>query len=293
MDKEKVDVKVVIVAKVAELMEVPRKTESDQEIESLRKKLKETERCVEDQSDELVSCKIKIQEQEQFVQSLKDNIKCPVCLEVPRGGPVLNCQNGHFVCSKCRGKLEKADCPTCRTAMGQGKSLLAVTIIEKIHHECKFDNCEQLFPLGERLMSHETTCPHRSVTPTSPSSSPTSPSYSPTSPIYSPTSPDYSPNTPSYSPMSQLYVPTSPDYSSRLNYVPTRPIHSTMSHIFSPASPSYSSTSPSYSPTSPNFSPSYSLTSPSHSSTSSSSPQNVPDYFQYSPASPLYSPTSP
>ena len=32
---------------------------------------------------------MKIVQQEQFVQNLRDDIKCPVCLEVPRSGPVL------------------------------------------------------------------------------------------------------------------------------------------------------------------------------------------------------------
>ena len=58
-----------------------------------------------------------------LTSKLRDQVECPVCLEVPTSGPVHVCPNGHFVCSKCKG----ANCPTCRSRMGSGKSLLAVS----------------------------------------------------------------------------------------------------------------------------------------------------------------------
>jgi len=105
------------------------------------------------------SFKAKTVKQDKFVQNLKDKIECPVCYEIPRCGPVPICPNGHIVCIKCK----RDACPTCRTLMGDGKSLIAVAIIEAIDHTCKFDDCEKLFPFGDTLKKHETNCPLRTV----------------------------------------------------------------------------------------------------------------------------------
>jgi len=93
-----------------------------------------------------------------LAQKVTEKLECPVCFETPRHGPVPVCPNGHFVCSKC-----KADsCPTCRTPMGEGKSLLALIVLENIDHSCKFDNCEKKFSFGD-IENHEALCSHRMV----------------------------------------------------------------------------------------------------------------------------------
>jgi len=89
---------------------------------------------------------------------LKEHVECPVCLDVPTSGPIYTCPNGHFVCPKCKGQM----CPTCRGNMSNGKSLLAVTVIENIDHECNNDVCEESLPLAD-LKLHRLCCPHRSV----------------------------------------------------------------------------------------------------------------------------------
>jgi len=89
---------------------------------------------------------------------LKEHVECPVCMEVPREGPIFACPNGHLVCQRCK----VATCPVCREAMGQHRSLLAVAVIEKIHHDCKHDGCDEVFKLGN-LSDHEKVCKHRSV----------------------------------------------------------------------------------------------------------------------------------
>ena len=93
-----------------------------------------------------------------IVEKLKDKIECPVCLEIPRAGPVPVCPNGHVVCQVCK----RDTCPTCRVRMGTGKSLLAITIIENIEHKCKFDDCEEYFPV-DTVEEHIKVCPHRTV----------------------------------------------------------------------------------------------------------------------------------
>jgi len=92
------------------------------------------------------------------INKLKKIVECPICLEVPRKGPIYTCSNGHFLCEKCR--LE--DCPTCRAVMGDNKSILAVAVIENILHDCKFAGCEQKYPL-DKIEVHEKTCKHRIV----------------------------------------------------------------------------------------------------------------------------------
>jgi len=89
---------------------------------------------------------------------LRDQIECPVCLEVPTSGPVFCCPNGHLVCSKCKDTY----CPTCRSKMFSGKSLLAVTVIENIDHKCKNDECGKEFALPE-YENHLNICPHRII----------------------------------------------------------------------------------------------------------------------------------
>eukprot|EP00092_Neocalanus_flemingeri_P107292 GFUD01137704.1.p1 GENE.GFUD01137704.1~~GFUD01137704.1.p1 ORF type:complete len:486 (-),score=116.16 GFUD01137704.1:110-1567(-) len=93
-----------------------------------------------------------------LVDQLRDKIECPVCLEVPRFGPVPVCPNGHLVCLNCKSEL----CPTCRVRMGPGKSLLAGTVIENIDHRCMFNDCEEYFPL-DKIDAHAKVCDHRTV----------------------------------------------------------------------------------------------------------------------------------
>jgi len=96
--------------------------------------------------------------QKELIAKLVDKVECPVCLDIPRTGPVPVCPNGHVVCTECKAE----SCPTCRTAMGTGKSLLAVTVLDNIDHGCKFDDCNKSFALGE-IEEHEAVCPHRTV----------------------------------------------------------------------------------------------------------------------------------
>ena len=44
--------------------------------------------------------------------------------------------------------------------MGNGRSLVAESVLEHIVRECKFAPCEETFPLAA-LEEHEKVCPHR------------------------------------------------------------------------------------------------------------------------------------
>jgi len=136
--------------------------ENESELNALKRKLKEKDEELAlsaiTQSEELELSRNKLRKYEIVLSKLKDHIECPVCMEVPRSGPIPVCPNGHFVCSKC-----KADsCPTCRAVMGPGKSLLAVTVLENVGHPCKFISCNETLAL-EDVKQHEMVCEHRTV----------------------------------------------------------------------------------------------------------------------------------
>jgi len=119
--------------------------EHENEVKTLKNRIEELEKQHKDMKG--------------MVDKLKDKIECPVCMEIPRKGPVPVCPNGHFVCNKCK----KESCPTCRSNMGSNKSILAGTIIDNIEHQCKFEECDEMFLLPN-LEKHEEACPHRTVT---------------------------------------------------------------------------------------------------------------------------------
>merc|ERR1712059_43795 len=62
------------------------------------------------------------------------------------------------VCSKC----VREKCPTCRVKMEQGKSSLAVTVMENIDHECENEGCKEKCSFG-KLVNHGKNCVYRPV----------------------------------------------------------------------------------------------------------------------------------
>jgi len=133
--------------------------EAEEELESWKRQAKELEGMMVKQKKEHESIEEETRSKQKIIlDKLKDKIECPVCLEIPRTGPAHVCSNGHFVCKKCRGDT----CPTCRCPMGNGKSLLAVTVMENIDHKCKFSDCEEVFSV-DTVDDHEKICEHRTV----------------------------------------------------------------------------------------------------------------------------------
>jgi len=118
------------------------KIEQDVVLDELRENIKNTNTVEEE---------LKLEKGK--VDNLKKMVECPICLEVPRKGPIFMCTNGHFLCEKCR----QENCPTCREVMGDNKSILAVAVIENVLHDCKFAGCEQKYPL-DKIEDHEKNC---------------------------------------------------------------------------------------------------------------------------------------
>lgn len=103
-------------------------------------------------------------------QSDKETVTplCSACKEVPRIAlkdfTVLQCQNGHIICTDCRPKI--ATCPLCRSTTIDNRNLFVEHYIEtKMQHrpyKCRHDPCEvNIRMLAGDLAEHETFCIHR------------------------------------------------------------------------------------------------------------------------------------
>ena len=98
--------------------------------------------------------------------ALSERMECPVCLTVPRKGPVPCCPRGHLICQPCHKRMKEEmqrNCPTCRGPMGEGKNLLARAVIENLDHLCDLAGCKQLVPFQE-LERHREKCEFRQKT---------------------------------------------------------------------------------------------------------------------------------
>ena len=85
------------------------------EIRRLKEAVKEQKELVKEQEKMLASTNKKLFEVEDEKVKVEDEknkfeaklVECPVCLTLPRKGPVPCCANGHLVCSPCLGKLRE------------------------------------------------------------------------------------------------------------------------------------------------------------------------------------------
>merc|ERR1719234_2520132 len=140
-------------------------TEKD-EMETEKDEMETEKDEVDREKEELERKMTKVEDEKlRFEEKLRKLVECPVCLTLPRIGPVPCCANGHLVCSPCLEKLrgeDNMDCPTCREPFGEGKSLLASAVAEQVQHECRHPGCTKTTPLG-RIVHHEKDCKWRLV----------------------------------------------------------------------------------------------------------------------------------
>lgn len=83
-------------------------------------------------------------------------LECPVCLTVPKKGPIHQCENGHFVCEQCFARLVNK-CPVCRKPLFSNRNRFAEAIFDNLLRTCKFGNCEQKMKWSE-LQNHQENC---------------------------------------------------------------------------------------------------------------------------------------
>ena len=97
------------------------------EIKRLKEVVKEQEKMLASKNKELLEMEaswnimerekskveerwIKVEDEKiRFEAKLQKLVECPVCLTLPRNGPVPCCANGHLVCSPCLEKLRGED----------------------------------------------------------------------------------------------------------------------------------------------------------------------------------------
>ena len=94
---------------------------------------------------------------------IEEELKCPICLNLPNSTPIYQCQEGHLVCKDCHAKVNS--CSICRaTPLGSIRSLMAEKMLLESKFKCKFTDsgCE----LEDNLMTlvvHESKCDHETI----------------------------------------------------------------------------------------------------------------------------------
>jgi E3 ubiquitin-protein ligase SIAH1 len=86
-------------------------------------------------------------------------LECPVCMDSMRA-PILQCQNGHNICSVCKLKLR--NCPICRTVFIETRNLALEKLSQKIRFPCANSErgCTEKLPI-QNIMKHKISCPYR------------------------------------------------------------------------------------------------------------------------------------
>jgi len=111
--------------------------------------------------------RVKVEEERSRVERMSEEqqklVKCLACHKLPREDkPVPCCPQGHFVCSPCMDGSAWQDCPACLVPVGQGQSLLALTVVKNAQHECRLQGCNVSLPFDE-IKEHEEKCAWRLV----------------------------------------------------------------------------------------------------------------------------------
>jgi hypothetical protein len=88
---------------------------------------------------------------------------CQVCLEACHP-PIVQCNNGHPTCPRCKYKLRDDLCPTCR-ARGSHRCLPLEHFVEEncdISLSCHHPGCEETVPFSQYIQ-HTRSCRHKLV----------------------------------------------------------------------------------------------------------------------------------
>ena len=100
------------------------------------------------------------QNEEDFLKRLK----CPVCFELPRNGPIFGCHNGHHACQTCHPKLKQ--CSICRDTDLKCRQLMTEEILQSVMKDvsvkCKHIHCN-VEGLMEQITAHEKLCVARQI----------------------------------------------------------------------------------------------------------------------------------
>ena len=99
----------------------------------------------------------------QSCEDLREDLECPVCLSIPKKGPIFQCESGHIHCEACHSGLR--ECPICRSPVGNTRCLAIEKVIAKLPTKCRFTEfgCMEEEKLPEEMLKHEKNCYFRLV----------------------------------------------------------------------------------------------------------------------------------
>ena len=99
----------------------------------------------------------------QSLEDLQEDLKCPVCLKIPRSIPIYQCMSGHIICKECKPRLKS--CPVCRIPLENQspRALMTERFVMKIPLKCHNADhgCQQPEMLLTELEKHERNCEFR------------------------------------------------------------------------------------------------------------------------------------
>ena len=106
----------------------------------------------------------KIDDISELKQNLSIMLECPVCMDLPRTGPIYGCRNGHHTCQKCSKPLQ--NCPVCRDPDIKCRQLMVENVLKTILKDtkikCKHQHC-QVEGMLEHITEHEYLCVAREI----------------------------------------------------------------------------------------------------------------------------------
>jgi hypothetical protein len=104
---------------------------------------------------------------DKYQERLQEVMRCPVCLDLPRGGEAYVCINGHIVCETCKEKVV-AMCPVCRVSalwsICPFYKRIAAEFLSQIRAVCAYTASGCRHKLDLFLVSrHEEKCYYRPI----------------------------------------------------------------------------------------------------------------------------------
>ena len=135
------------------------------EVERIRREAREQAKKETDKIHKEI-CDEAVRENEaKYQKKLQEILQCVICLQVPRGGHIIQCKNGHLMCKNCASNKNVKTCPTCRGTLDKKARNLAVEqIIESmVTFQCQHPNCEFSAQNKLRVLLHERKCEYRLV----------------------------------------------------------------------------------------------------------------------------------
>ena len=99
----------------------------------------------------------------QSTEDLREELECPVCLVIPKKGPIYQCEFGHTHCRTCHPALRA--CPVCRGPIGNTRALKLEKVLAMLPTKCAFTEfgCLSKEQIPEEMILHEKECQFRLV----------------------------------------------------------------------------------------------------------------------------------